>query len=142
MTMQLPEHLVVDEGAVRLPTMQLFGVLVGNIDNPKSWSGYKFSATGNPEKITMCTALWRGYVSTYRLRADGSLTLELLEYPYSDNATPDEVNESLKGNFWLDLRAGFLGDGVRVPFIDGLIQADSSFWRHGQGLAPRRQAHQ
>ena len=137
MTQQLPEKLIVDPGALELPPMRLFGVIVGNIDDPKSWSGYPFTSKGDPKKITMCTALWRKWVSTYRLKADGTLVLERLEYPYTDGATPDEVDEELTGDFWLDLRESFMGAGTRVPFIAGRIEADRSQWRHKPGPPAR-----
>jgi hypothetical protein len=137
MTTQLAEVLVVDPGAIELPQMKLFGVIVGNIDDLESWSGYKFTATGDPSKMTMCTALWRGYVSTYRLKVDGTLVLERLEYPYTDGATPDEVQEPLRGDFWLDLREWFMGNGVKVPFVNGKVQVNQSLWRRKAGLPAR-----
>jgi len=139
MTMQAPEVLIVEPGAIELPPMKLFSVLVGNIDDPKSLSGYKFATRGNPDKMVMCTALWRGYVSTYRLTASGTLVLERLEYPFTKDAAPDEVHEELHGDFWLDLREWFMGDGVRVPFVDGRVQADQSLWRRKAGLPNRQQ---
>lgn len=134
MTMQCPEVLIVESGAVEVPPMQLFAILVGDMDNPKFWARYKFTTTGDPSKMVMCTALWCGYISTYRLRADGTLTLERLEYPFTEGAPADEVKEVLTGDFWLDLRKSFMGgDEVKIPFIDGKIQADQSLWRRSAG---------
>jgi len=50
MTQQLHEKLIADPGAPELPEMRLFGVIVGDIDDPKSWSGYPFASKGNPKK--------------------------------------------------------------------------------------------
>jgi len=138
MTTQAPEILVVEPGAIELPAMELYGITVGNIDDPKSCTSYKFATTGSKEKMTMCTALWRGYVSTYRLKADGSLTLEKLEYPFSKGVEPDEVNEVLQGDFWLDLREWFMGDGMKIPFVEGKVVADRTQWKLKQGLPMRR----
>lgn len=137
MTQQLAEKLLVDPGAAELPQMQLFGVIVGDIDDPKSWSGYRFTSKGDPKKTSACTALWRGWVSTYRLKADGTLSLERLEYPYTDGAAPDQVSETLTGDFWLDLRESFMGAGTRVPFVAGRIEPDRSKWRHRPGISVR-----
>lgn len=133
MTMQAPEILEIESGAVELPDMKLYGVLVGNIDDPKSWASYPFLTLGTKEKMTMCSSLWRGYISTYKLKADGTLTLEKLEYPHTREAKPDLVHEVLQGNFWLDLRETFFGNGVRVPFVEGKIVADRSQWKYKEG---------
>lgn len=53
-------NLIVDPGAPALPSMRLFGVIVGDIDDPDSWSRYPFTSKGNPVKVTPCTVLWRG----------------------------------------------------------------------------------
>ncbi len=129
MTMQAPDVMERDEGAIELPRLQLFGVLVGDIDDPRSSTTYPFSYQGNRTKIVMCTALWRGYISAYLLRADGRLVLKRAVYPFTPNADPDVVNEELVGDFWIDLREWFMGCGVRVPFRQGRIVADESEWR-------------
>ncbi len=135
MTTQLAEILVADPGAIELPNMQLFGVITGDINKPRSCSRYNFVTAGDPAKMVACSALWRGYVSSYRLRADGMLVLEKLEYPFTDNAAPDQVHEVLQGDFWLDLREWFMGEGFRVPFVDGVIQSDKALWRKKDGVS-------
>lgn len=79
----------------------------------------------HPSKVVQCTALWRGYVSAYRLTVDGSLVLTRLVYPFTEDAAPDEANEALRGDFWLDLRDDFLLDGIRVQFRQGRIVVDA-----------------
>jgi hypothetical protein len=101
----------------------------------RSWSRYNFVSAGDPEKMVECSALWRGYVSSYRLRADGKLVLEKFEYPFSDDAAPDQVHEILQGDFWIDLREWFMGEGFRVPFVDGVIQSDKALWRKTDGVS-------
>lgn len=135
MTTQLAEILFADPGAIELPKMELYGVIVGDIDKPNSWTRYNFVSAGDPSKIVECSALWRGYVSSFRLKADGTLVLEKFEYPFSDDVEPDHVQEILQGDFWIDLREWFMGDGLRVPFVDGVIQSDKSLWRKKEGVS-------
>jgi hypothetical protein len=137
MTAQRPEILIVDAEKFRLPATKLYAVCVGDIDEPTSSSRYNFQTQGNQAKMTVCTALWRGYISTYRLRADGTLILERLEYPFTKGAAPDEVLEVIHGDFWLDLRESFLGRGMRIPFVDGKIITDESLWRRREALRGR-----
>lgn len=136
--MQMPEVLEVEDGTLELPAFQLYGVMVGDIDDPKTWSGYTFSVRGDPTKMVMCTALWRGYVSTYLLRRDGTIHLQQLEYPFTKDMRCDEVDEQLTGDFWLDMRKGFTGDAVLVPFVDGRIDIEKSHWRSRKGRSIER----
>lgn len=139
MTSQCPDILIVDTDSISLPEMQLYGVHVGDIDSPRGSSGYAFKTSPNKEKMTECSALWRGYVSVYRVMEDGSLVFERMEYPFSEGVVPDQVNEILEGDFWLELRVGFMGDKVRVPFQNGRVQLDRSTWRFAPGLPLQRQ---
>jgi hypothetical protein len=129
MTAQVPDKLIADSEAIELPRMQLYGIVVGDPDDPKSRTSYTFTSTREPPKATMFSALWRGYVATYRLTADDTLVLERREYPHAKGITPEALHEPLHGDFWLDLRESFFGDGVLVPFVDGKIQTDRSLWR-------------
>jgi hypothetical protein len=138
MTMQAPEVLESEAGAPDFPNLKLVGIQIGDIDDPRSSKNYPFAHKGQPSKTTMCTALWRGYVSAYRLRADGRLTLVRFEYPFTPEIAPDDVEEVLVGDFWLDLRESLLGDGIRVPFRDGRLVIDQTQWRPFPGIASRR----
>ncbi len=133
MTHQMPEILIIESGAIKLPVMPLYGILVGNRDAPGSWGPYLFGTKGNNAKMTICSALWRGYVSTYRLRPDGMLALEKLAYPLTEGVAPDEVHEVLRGDFWLDFRESFTGDGIQVPFANGKVICDQTQWKHREG---------
>jgi hypothetical protein len=133
MTAQAPEVLIADPGSVELPRLKLYRIIVGQIDDPKSWASYKFaSASALPRQKTF-SALWRGCVSTYRLKADGTLVLERREYPAAKDAPSDRPQETLQGDFWLDLRPHFFGDKIMVPFVAGRIQADPNLWRRLTG---------
>lgn len=70
---------------------------------------------------------------------DGFLALERMEYPFSEGVVPDQVNEILEGDFWLELRVWFMGDKVRVSFQNGRVQLDRSTWRFAPGLPLQRQ---
>lgn len=134
MTNQLPETLIIESGAIEVPAMMLYGVIAGSPDASASGGPYVFSTKGNKAKMRVCSALWRGYVATYRLRPDGMLLLEKLAYPLTPGAAPDEVHETLCGDFWLDFRESFYGDGVQVPFIDGKVVGDQSQWKRREGV--------
>src|SRR5215469_5993106 len=138
MTAQVPDQLITDSGAIELPRMQLYGIIVGNLDDPNSRTSYKFTSTREPPKTTMFSPVWRGCVSTYRLTVDGMLVLERREYPLAKGTPPDALHEPLRGDFWLDLRESFFGDGVLVPFVDGKIQADRSLWRRRTVRKPEK----
>jgi hypothetical protein len=116
--------------------MRLYGIVVGDLDDPKSRTSYAFTSTREPPKTTMFSALWRGYVATYRLTADGTLVLERREYPLAKGTPPDVLHEPLRGDFWLDLRESFFGAGVLVPFVEGKIQTDRSLWRRRTTAKP------
>lgn len=121
MTHQLAEILERDEGAPPLPMLSLYGVYAGDKDHPGLRERYLCVVRPDLSKVTQCTALWRGHVSAYRLTVDGRLILTRLVYPFTEDAAPDEANETLQGDFWLDLREGFLHDGIRVQFRQGFI---------------------
>ncbi|MGF6210391.1 hypothetical protein [Comamonas sp. 4034] len=129
MTQQLLEKLEIGSGAPMVPDMHLFGIIAGEVDNPKTWLRYSYKSQGDPSKITPCTALRRRWASTFQLRADRQLVLKQLHYPFSQNALTDFVNEILEGDFWLDFRESFFGDGVRVFFIQRRMIVDSASWR-------------
>jgi hypothetical protein len=136
MTAQVPDKLIADSGAIELPRMRLYGIIVGDPDDPKSRTSYAFTSTSELAKTTMFSALWRGFVATYRLTADGTLVLERREYPQAKGIPADVLHEPLRGDFWLDLRESFFGDGVSVPFVDGKIQTDRSLWRSRTATKP------
>lgn len=139
MTAQCPDILIVDVESILLSGLQLYGVCIGDIDEPRKSSNYVFVSSADETKMTECTALWRGYLSAYRLKSNGTLVLERMEYPFSDGVVADEINEILLGDFWLDLRVWFMGDAVRIPFRDGLVSLDRSTWRFSSGVPLPRQ---
>jgi hypothetical protein len=75
------------------------------------------------------SSLWRGYIATFRLTADGRLELIRYEYPYSDISAHDVEQGFLTGNFSLVLRHLFSGPSIQVPFRDGYVVEDRSQWK-------------
>ena len=87
------------------------------------------------------TACYRGYVASFTLNADGTLTLAHFEYTtfepavvdgkdsVSINVIEDAVGQNVEGDFWMVLRPHFYTDPTTfVPFRDGRIVEDQSEW--------------
>ena len=129
MTIQIPDVLEREDAAPTLPKLHLYGVRVGEINAPRAHSeSYPFKHRGDRSKITPYTALWRGYVSVFRLRTDGTLALVRIVYPFTADVADDVVDEILTGHFWLTLRPSFFADGIRIPFRDGRVVTDTTRW--------------
>ena len=77
MTAQCTDIWIVDEASISLSSMGLYGVRIGEIDELRKSSEYVFASSADETKMTGCTALWRGYVSTYRRGASESKTYGL-----------------------------------------------------------------
>lgn len=133
MTAQCSENLILNNSEVNFNGLSLFDVFV-SVNEAGERQPYPFIAKGDDAKMTYCTALWRGYVSTYELDAEGGLTLVELSYPFTPDATPQTVHERLEGDFWLDLREGFFGPGVQVPFKAGRVVSDRQQWLQRPGM--------
>lgn len=129
MTAQRAEKLVIECQNIDFDGRELYAIIVGeDILDYKKRTTYKFEAKGDQAKFSMCTALWRGYVSTYTLDHNGELTLVKMEYPFTKGSEPDTVNEKAEGNFWLDMRPSFFGGSLYVPFKAGKVVLDKSKW--------------
>jgi hypothetical protein len=83
-----------------------------------------------PDSTMSRTSLWRGYIATFRLCADGRLELVGYEYPTEPyrNFHFEPVNDFLTGDFSLIFRPFFFGPSTRVPFRNGVIVEDRSRW--------------
>lgn len=128
MTIQVPDKLIVENDLIDISGLRLYGVLVRNASDPQSWSGYPFVNKIDPEKRAYITCCHYGAIRNFRLKSDGVLVLESFDYVFSDRAAPDNVHETLHGDFWLDLRKDFMGEAVRVPFRNGRVVTDRSSW--------------
>jgi hypothetical protein len=145
MTAQIADRLINKHPRVMLRGLQLYGVTRGDISANNGWGErYKFANPPRPpEGISPCSALWRGYIATFRLDQVGELELISYRYPFgSSKAKTQRVNEKLSGDFWLVFKHNFFGPRTYVPFKDGRIVEDESTWviekpRHGRKLLPR-----
>ena len=82
-----------------------------------------------PESNLTCSSLWRGYVATMRLHADGRLELEKYEFPLAAEGTPPQICHTyFNGDFSVILRPFFYGPNTRIPFRDGRIARNPSEW--------------
>ena len=99
MTEQMSDVLLCDFDDVDLDGLRLYGVIRGDILSNHGWGEpYPFNRQPNPPKSPMCSALWRGFVSTYVLKSDGRLYL--VSYTYTFSKQPEEVfEEQLEGDF-------------------------------------------
>ena len=129
MTNQLSDALLNECPEIAFGGLFLYGVVTGDITKNHGWGeNYEFKSKPNLAKGILCTALWRGYVSYYKLLDDGTLMLEYFGYPLSENQEPDIANEQLEGDFWLVMKERFRGERTYVPFRSGRIVSDKNEW--------------
>ncbi|KQZ45198.1 hypothetical protein [Duganella sp. Root1480D1] len=131
MTAQVADRLINACLELDLPGYQLFGVFTGVPNSEHEKLGpYCFKAKATPDPRIVSTAVARGYVSLYRLNSSGRLTLNGFAYLPHKGRAPDLVHEEVIGDFWLLFRMSFFGEGVFVPFRNGVLVKDRSQWRH------------
>lgn len=82
-----------------------------------------------PKKVkSLCSALWRGYVASYLLAAEGTLKLVQYAYPFCEKTETESFEETVGGDFWLVMKAGRKGETVFVPFRSGHVVSDETSW--------------
>ena len=129
MTNQRSDDLINEFPEIEFGNLRVFGVATGDITQNHGWGiDYKFKSEPNPTKGVMCSSLWRGYVSHYKLLSNGTLILEYFEYPLDKNQRPDIVNEELEGDFWVVMKETFRGERTYVPFRSGKVVSNKSEW--------------
>ena len=82
-------------------------------------------------KPFVTSALWRNYIGTWKLHADGRLELIEFEFPRvnGDESSFQQVNDGfVVGNFTINLRPFFYGPHTVVPFVDGVIVENRARW--------------
>lgn len=89
---------------------------------------YAIQAQPEKEKLCMTTACREGYVSRYRLSATGELTLVSFEYPFRSDTPSTVVNEQVRGNFWMMMRANSQAKPIYVTFRNSVIVEDDELW--------------
>lgn len=116
MTVQLAEKLESDHPGIVLDHLELYGIRdVVNKHPAPDWVSER-----------KCTALYRGYVSTYRLNSDGTLDLIEQSDPFAKKST--KLRHRIEGNFKMHLRPYFFGPNVTIPFLNSKIVEDQSQW--------------
>lgn len=134
MTAQMPDVLESLHRGCDLAGLALYGVACGDPTTNHGWGEpYVFQRQPRPPAdAATCTALWRGYVASFRLYPDGRLALVRYTYPSFDpHGAPDHVetlHEELTGDFWLVLKADFCGPRTYVPFVAGRVVVDRRRW--------------
>lgn len=134
MTAQFSDQLKNECEGVDFDGLALYMIVVDGETNENGSIYYPFVNRAKPtaDYRKLCTACWAGYVSNYTLSGAGELTLTGFSYIPSQEEGPHSVHEVLKGDFWLDLRRGFLGEKTFIPFRDGKIVVDKSKWIVGK----------
>lgn len=129
MTVQAPERLLSEKPEIDFGSLSLYAIIVGDIRKNHGWGDpYPFDMPPVVPPGGICSALWRGYVATFRLRPDGCIELKRYDYPNSRPRFGVDVLEVLKGDFWLIMKAEFFGPRVYVPFVAGQIVSDDKKW--------------
>lgn len=134
MTAQSPDKLDNAYPDIDFGPLKLYRVVTGDIQSNSGWGEpYPFSSPPTlPGDQRSFSSLWRGYVSHFRLSADGTLTLLSYTYPNSPSLGRNNrqtVNETLVGAFWLVMKPAFRAPRTYVPFHDGIIVLDRSEWK-------------
>jgi hypothetical protein len=131
MTAQVSDRLVNNHPRVKLRGLHLYGVVRGDIDANRGW-GERYTFVKPPQPptdVSRCSALWRGFTSTFQIDSGGELELVSYHYPRSSGkATTEPIHEKLVGDFWLVLKHSFFGPRTYVPFKDGRIVEDETAW--------------
>lgn len=131
MTEQAADQLINECPQVHLAGLRVYDVVR---EHSRRGVSYRFTTQPSPNSENVNTALWKGYLSKYRLAVDGRLILEAFEYPVVKGSPRiDVIGERLSGDFWLEMRPSFLGPRVFIPFHDGVIEVDTAKWICEQG---------
>ena len=129
MTAQAPEQLINEHPSVDFGSMNLYGVIRGNVSANHGWgTPYEFLHAPRPLKRARAnSALWRGFVASFRLTSKGNLIL--CGYAYSDADQEEEsFEELLHGEFWMVMKHNFFGPRTYIPFHEGRIVESVADW--------------
>lgn len=136
MTSQIPDRLHSEYTGLVLGNLVLYRILTGDIRRSfRLGVDYCFAQPPIVPPHRMCSALWRGYVATFHLRASGQLELTRYDYPLSKPSSSTDLSERLIGDFWLVMGTTFRGPRVYVPFVDGYLNPDEAAWVVTDGVS-------
>jgi hypothetical protein len=127
-TAQYPDILINEHPRVAFENLSPYLLFRGDVGGNRERLVLPVSPDYVPEKRN--SALWRGYIATFRLAADGTLSLISYGYPTPEGATLKQeiANGEINGDFWLELRPFCSGPKTRVPFCAGRIVEDRTQW--------------
>lgn len=130
MTAQIANTLINECIEVNFNDLNLYAVLVGDIENRQNTASYPFKQKATQEKLNVFSTCWDGYTSKYKITQNKELVLIGFQYPalLPEKIEPDEVYEVAEGDFWLDMRPSFFEGFVYVPFKDGKLITDRKEW--------------
>jgi len=129
-TAQIANTFINECTEVDFNDLNLYAVLVGDIENRQNIISYPFKEKAIQEKLNVFSACWDGYTSKYKITQNKELVLTGFQYPalLPEKIEPDETYEIADGDFWLDMRPSFFEGFVYVPFKDGKLITDKKEW--------------
>ncbi len=118
MTHQASDKLVNEYESLDIGGLLLYHVSVGLPEPPRVDANYR------------CSALWRGYIATFRINPAGTFELLQFEIPHFEGKpTIQELKSGLYwGDFEITLRPFFTGPKTVIPFKSGVIVSDQQQW--------------
>lgn len=129
MTTQAPDKLTNECPGVTFGNLKVVSIAVGDPSENNGWGKpYQFLSSATDRKKYVTSALWRGYISNYRLDGTGRLILDNFEYPAPGRSSSEKVEEALEGDFWLVMRSSSGEPRLYVPFSNGFIVKDRAQW--------------
>lgn len=140
MTDQIPHGLTVEHPGLEIGDWRLYAVIRG--DPAKENHGWgngdnverEIADPGKPKLEDAVSANWAGYMTDYRLRADGRLVLD--RYRYFGERRTKEIARAVSGEFWMVLKSAFEGPRMYIPFYDGVIELNRAAWEHEECTGP------
>lgn len=125
MTIQTSERLINQFTEIDFSQLHLKMVFVGRpgIFNEKP---YPFKVKPQTVSGYINSSCWRGYIAHFVLDNCGALVL--IKYQILGGAE-QIVNETLVGNFWLELKHDRYEGALCVPFKNGKIDSNKNTWK-------------
>jgi len=137
MTEQSCEDLKNEHPELDLGKWRVYGVIRGvPNDENHGWGTRERAYRTDPGEVEMVrTSNWKGYHEAWKLRADGRLVLDRIEFD-EYGREPLVANEVVEGDLFLVLKSTFESPRVYIPFESGVIVLDRSRWLHEAYVAP------
>jgi hypothetical protein len=119
MTHQASDRLINDFDSLDIQGLHLYNV---SFDLPEP---------PNVDENYSCSALWRGYIATFRINQSGTFELLQFEIPhFSGEPTIQKIESGLYwGDFEITLRPFFTGPNTTIPFRSGVVVPEKHNWK-------------